>query len=111
MQKLAQIDWSTISGAIPGLKPVFTAETNESDATKVGEIISLVLPIIFVLAGLLLLFNLISAGLQMMTGANDEKAVAGARARITQALTGFLILFCSYWIVRILETILGIKVL
>lgn len=80
------------------------------DASMIGPIISFIIPFIYVIAGLILLFNLISAGFKMMTGAADEKGVAEAKARVTNSLTGFIILFLSYWIVQIVEFVLGIQI-
>jgi len=46
----------------------------------------------------------------MMIAANDEKGLAEAKKKITYALVGFLLLFVSYWLVQILEYILGISI-
>ncbi len=81
------------------------------NAGNVGAIINLVLPYVFIIAGLILLFFLIAGGFQLMTSPGDEKAVASAKAKITNALIGFLLLFVSYWIVQIIQTILGFSVL
>lgn len=102
------IDFKGLSGAIPSLKPIFQA--GATSASKVGEIISTILPYVFVFAGLLLLFYLISGGFQMMTAAGNEKSLVQAKEKITNALIGFLILFISYWLVQILEAVLGIQI-
>lgn len=81
------------------------------EASQVGNIIDLVLPYVFIIAGLILLFFLIAGGFQLMTSPGDEKAVASAKAKIANALIGFLLLFVSYWIVQIIQTILGFQVL
>ena len=78
---------------------------------SIGPIVNDIIPYVFVIAGLMLLFYLIAGGFRMMLGANDEKAIADGRAKITNALIGFLILFVSYWIVQIMQFILGFKVL
>ena len=99
------IDFSSLQNAIPSLKPEFT-----QGASGVYPILSAVLTYVYVIAGLLLLFSLIAGGFQMMLGASDEKGLVAAKTRITHALVGFLILFLSYWIVQIVEYILGIKI-
>ncbi len=99
------INFDKLNKAIPNLKPEFT-----QGASGVYPIFSVILKYVYVIAGLILLFSLISGGFQMMTSANDEKKVAEARARITNALTGFLILFVAYWIVQIIEYIFGISI-
>ena len=41
---------------------------------------------------------------------NPEKAKKGKQA-ITAALIGFMIIFCSYWIIKIIEIITGVSIL
>lgn len=77
----------------------------------IGEIISKSLIYLFVIAGLILLFMLIYGGFQMMLGATNPKTKESASQTITNAILGFIILFISYWLVQILEIILGISIL
>ena len=100
------IDFNQLKDAIPSLAEPF----KPGPSTNVGGIISLILPYLFVIAGLLLLFYLIYGGFHMMTAANDEKGLVEAKGKITNALVGFLLLFVSYWIVQIMEYILGIQI-
>ena len=102
---IAQIDFNQLKTVIPGLKPEFT-----SGAEGVYPIISVFLKYLYVFGGLLLLFYLIYGGFHMMVAARDEKALVEAKGKITNALTGFLLLFLSYWIVQIAEYILGIQI-
>jgi len=46
-----------------------------------------------------------------MTGANDPKAKESAGKSITNAVVGFFILFVSYWVIQIVEVVLGISIL
>ncbi len=78
---------------------------------NLGEIISEGLKVVYVLAGIILLVYLIMAGFQMMTGANDPKAKESAGKSITNAVIGFFILFVSYWVIQIVEVVLGISIL
>ncbi len=67
-----------------------------------------IMNIIFFVAGAAFLFFFISAGLSMMTSKGDPKALESAKARLTQALIGFVIIFCAYWIVQIVGLLLGV---
>ena len=78
----------------------------------VSSIISTLLQNIYVLAGIILFILLIVGGLSFIMGAgeeNPEKAKKGKQA-ITAALMGFVIIFCSYWIIRIIEIITGMNI-
>ena len=46
----------------------------------------------------------------MMLAANNENDLKKAQGTITNALLGFLMLFISYWVVHIVEAILGITI-
>ena len=77
-----------------------------------GDIITNLLKNIYVLAGIVLFILLIVGGLSFIMGAgeeNPEKAKKGKQA-ITAALIGFVIIFCSYWIIRIIEIITGMNI-
>ncbi len=75
----------------------------------IGDIISFVIPYIFVLAGLGLFIFLIIGGFQLMTSGGDPKAMQSAKGKITNAVIGFIIIFVSYWLVQLMEAILGLK--
>lgn len=102
---IAQIDFNQLNNAVPGLKSVFT-----QGASGVMPILSDILKYLYVFAGLLLLFYLIYGGFHMMIAAKDEKGLVEARGKITNALVGFLLLFLSFWIVQIMEYVLGIQI-
>ncbi|MFZ3301488.1 MAG: hypothetical protein WA152_02095 [Microgenomates group bacterium] len=69
-----------------------------------------VLPFVFGISGIVLLFNLISAGFKMMTSVGDPKAIQMAKSKITTSLIGILILFSSFWIVQLIWKFIGIDV-
>ena len=80
---------------------------------SIGEIISNLLKNIYVIAGILLFVLLIVGGFSFIIGAgeeNPEKAKRGKQA-ITAALIGFAVIFCSYWIIKIIEIVTGVSIL
>ena len=62
----------------------------------IGAIISNALPIIIGIAGLGMLFMLISAGYTFMTSAGDAKKMEQGKHKLTFAIVGFLIVFGAY---------------
>lgn len=99
------IDFNKLRGAFP------TGSLPARGDLTLGLIISNAFNYIFVIAGLLLLFLLISNGFSLMVGANEPKTKETAGKNITNAFVGFIILFVSYWLVQIIETVLGISIL
>lgn len=88
-----------------------------NDTQSVGEVfdnpvdlINLLVPNIFIIAGTVMLFLLIGGGFTIITGGGAE-AVNKGKQQITLAILGFLIMFGAYWIIQIIELITGVKIL
>jgi uncharacterized membrane protein len=75
-----------------------------------GDVISDLLPYIFIIAGLILFGLLIFGGFSLMTSAGSPENTKKAQGKITSALIGFLIIFVAYWLAKILETIFKIQI-
>lgn len=86
---------------VPGFNPNFT---------DLGSVISALLPYVFVLAGLVMFFLLIAGGFQLLTSAGNPEATAKGYKRILFAIVGFLVVFISYWLIQILQYVLGITI-
>jgi hypothetical protein len=95
------------------LKSQGTASINDVYFTSPGGVISRVLLFAFPIAGLILFIMLVWAGFQILMGAfqGGSKAIDAGKQRATTALIGFLLLFVSYWIMQIIETIFSITIL
>jgi hypothetical protein len=76
-----------------------------------GQVISDLLPWAFALAGILLFLYLIYGGIRILTSLGNPKAVAAGVATVTHAIVGFLLLFCSYWLTRIIEIIFAVNII
>ncbi len=74
-----------------------------------GDLVSLVLQAAFVLAGLIVIFLIIFAGYAMLLGAgnSDPQQTAKSRQAATAAVVGFIVIFVAYWIVRLIEEVIG----
>lgn len=109
MKYLAQIDFNNFKIPV-GTDVTPAIKINELFSGGVGKIISALLPILFTFAGLLLLLYLLFGGISLMTSGGDPKSVASAKAKITNAFIGFILVFVAYWVVALLGKILGITV-
>lgn len=78
---------------------------------SIGDIVSRALIYVFPIAGILVFIYLLYGGLNLMLAAGNEEGIKEGKAKITNALIGFLIIFAAYWLVQILEIILGISLL
>lgn len=86
----------------------------QSPVTKfndIGGLISNLLPYVYGFAGLCLFIMLIWGGIILMTAAGDSAKSKEGYGKITTGLIGFLIIFASYFVLQIVEVVLGIKIL
>lgn len=74
-----------------------------------AELVSSVIPYLFGAAVLVLLLYLLWGGFTLMMSKGDAKAIEAGKAKITTALTGFVIIFIAYWLVQLLGLVFGIK--
>jgi hypothetical protein len=86
---------------------------NLTEVAGVGKYVSAIITGAISIAGVILLFLLIMGGFGMIAGAgsnNPEKVEKGKKAA-TSALIGFIVVFMSYWIVKLIESITGLNLL
>jgi len=76
----------------------------------VGSVVGEILRYVFGFAGLAAFLFIVYAGFQFLISKGDPKQIEEAKNKLTQAIIGFLIVFASYWIVQIIEVILGVKI-
>ena len=101
--KLAQL--------LPDYKDVKGFEEFRFATGTIGDVFSAALPLVFVFAGLGLFIYLIYGGFHLMVSGGDPAGIQEAKGKITNALIGFFIIFCSYWLIQILEIVFHLKIL
>ena len=74
------------------------------------DLINLLVPNLFILAGTVFFFLLIAGGLTIITSGGAD-AIDKGKQQITIAILGFAIMFCAYWIIQIVEVITGVPIL
>lgn len=82
-----------------------------SQLSTPGGIVSRILLFAFPTAGLILFVMLVWGGFEILATAATAKSVEAGKQRITAAFVGFILLFCSYWIMQIIEEIFGLVIL
>ena len=78
-----------------------------------GALISIILRNVYMLAGILVFVLLLFGGISIILGAGggDPKKTGQGQKAVVAALTGFLIIFASYWIIQIIQFITGVDIL
>lgn len=99
MIKLTQVNLGTTYGS-PFGRP---------DGPGIGNLVAFINQAAIVIAGVIIVALFIYGGLQIIIGAgsNDPQATGRGQKAVTYAFLGFIIVFSAYWIVRIIEIIVG----
>ena len=103
---------SQLALTLPGGETINNpANFNFAGNSSLGDIVSALLPYVFVLAGLTLFIFLIIGGFGLLTSGGSPEKMKASQGKITSAVIGFVIIFISYWLMRILEIVFGISIL
>ncbi len=78
--------------------------------TNLASIVTNALPIVFSVAGIILLLYLLWGGFDYLTSMGDPKKAESGRNKITNAVIGFIIIFAAFWLVQIIDYIFKLKV-
>jgi len=99
MNKIAQVPIGTTLNS-----PLGTTRT-------LGDLISLILTSAITISGVVVLFLFLYGGFKIITsaGSNDPKGAGEGQKSVTYAVIGFIIVFGAYWIIRIIEIVLGVE--
>lgn len=82
-----------------------------SGTSRIGAIVTAFLPYIFVFAGIALFGYLLYGGFTLATSFGSPKAILEAWLIVFRAVVGFILIFTSYWLMRIVEIVFGLNIL
>lgn len=77
----------------------------------VNNMVSGAITLVLIIVSLIFFFILVIGGLKWITSGGDEKKVAAARAQITNALIGLVIVFAAWAIMKLIGSVFGINLL
>ena len=103
MKQIAQVDQVDIGSKF------LNANTKLQNVNGIGSTVSLFLNIAFVAAGIILLFFFILGGIGLIGSAGGENPQKAEQSKktLTSAVIGFVIVFASYWIVKLIGQLIG----
>ena len=78
--------------------------------TDLGELISTMLQVFLIIAGLGAFAFLLIGGFQYITSGGEKAQAESARDKITHAIMGLVIIVAAYAGIRVIETIFGISI-
>lgn len=79
---------------------------------NVGSLVSTVVANLYIIAGIIVFILFLWGGFEYIRGAgsDDRDAIGRGKKVISSAITGFLIIFVSYWIIQLIELLTNIKI-
>jgi len=80
----------------------------DSSVDSLGKMITKALSFIMPMAGIVLLFVLISGGYDYMMSQGNADKIKSAQGKITSGIVGFVLLIISFLVVRLIATIFGL---
>ena len=93
-------------GRIKPIVPVAGINSTTGQLTGIIALVNTALRVIFIIAGLYALFNIVLAGLEFINAGGDPKKVANAWSKIWQSFLGLLIIVSAFLIAAIFGIIL-----
>lgn len=93
------------------IKPVSGSGFDNLLNIKAENMLSGSITLLFIVVSLIFFFILVLGGLKWITSGGDEKKVAAARAGITNALIGLVVVFAAWAIVNLISYFFGITIL
>ena len=91
----------------PGSNSTFQPLTNITANSIISGAISLVLVVVIIV----FFFMLILSGFKWITSSGDEKKLTAAKGQLSGAFVGLIIVFASWAILNLIQTIFGIDIL
>lgn len=81
---------------------------SSAPVSSLGQLVTRLIPYVFSIAGFIAFIYLIVGGYKYLSSSGDEKALMGAKHTITSALVGLIIVFLAYWLVIVVEYVIGV---
>lgn len=79
--------------------------------TGLSELVSVLSSNLLVIAGVILIFAIVFAGISMISASGDPQAFARARNMLTAAIIGFVLVVSAWLIVGVVEFSSGVDII
>ncbi len=74
-------------------------------------ILSVIIKNVFVIASIILFIFIIIGGLGMIINAGNSEKQKQSNKTLSSAITGFIIIMVSYWLIKIIEILTGVQII
>ncbi len=77
----------------------------------VGKLVTALSSDAMIIAGVILIFIIIIAGISMISASGDAQQYAKAQTMLTTGITGFVLVVAAWFIIKIIELVTGVHIL
>ena len=109
--KLLALDIGHFEGLGPLGNIAIFADPSVTAAERLVGLISSILALMTIAAGIYFLFRIINTSFKWITGGHDKQAIQDAQKQLSNAILGLLIVVLSYTLVGIVGLFLGFDIL
>lgn len=106
---LAQVENNLGTGLLQGLGPL--GNFTNSPLVIFSQVLSIVIGIITIIAGIWFIFLLITGAIGIMGSGGDKAAAEGARKRIISGLIGLVVVVAGIFLVDLIGSLIGLDIL
>lgn len=101
---------SLVSQAMAAAGTIGVPQPTGMKITDIGVLISRVISVAFILAGILTFALLVMGGIEWLTSGGDKSKTESARNRITAAIVGLAIVAASWALMKLIAYFFGVDV-
>jgi hypothetical protein len=101
---------SLVSQALAASGTIGVPQPTGMKITDIGVLISRVISVAFILAGILTFALLVMGGIEWLTSGGDKSKTESARNRITAAVVGLAIVAASWALMKLIAYFFGVDV-
>lgn len=94
-----------------GDKLIFQGSSATTEYSGAGSLVNNLLPNIYIAGGVIIFFMILFGGFTIIANAGNADKIKDGSKTITSAIMGLLVLFGSYWIIQIIQTVTGVNIL
>lgn len=95
---------------LPGVVGCVTGPLPVGKFKTLSSLVTVALPYLFAIAGLILFAYLVWGGFDYLTSLGDPKKAEAGKNKITYAVLGFIIIFATYWLVQIISRLFNLGI-
>ncbi|HLB60530.1 MAG TPA: pilin [Patescibacteria group bacterium] len=94
---------------LPGVSPITGPTDLDPELTNIGGVITKLMPLLFSVAGLILFAMFLWGGYDLMFSGGEPQKAESAKAKMTYAVVGFILVFTAYWLTQALGYIFDVN--